>query len=216
MIVGCLSLAACLPSFGCKAESPNPNTAPDSFVVAFETSRGRFDVMARKDWAPIGVYRFHELVSAGYFDDARFFRVIEGFMAQFGLSGDPEVNKKWKSRCIADEPVKHQNVRGAMSFARAGANSRSTQLFINYKDNTNLDSLDGGFAPIGQVVAGMDVVDSLYSGYGDAAPKSGTQYGREGPRQDSIARLGTPYLTSGWPKMDYIKTARIVQAWPAQ
>jgi peptidyl-prolyl cis-trans isomerase A (cyclophilin A) len=205
-----------LPSFGCKAESPHTNAAPDSFVVAFETSRGRFDVMARKDWAPVGVYRFHELAKSNFFDDQRFFRVIKGSFAQFGLSGDPALNAKWKSRCVVDEPVKHPNTRGTMSFARAGANTRSTQLFINFGHNRGLDTDDGGYPPIGEVVAGMDVVDSLYSGYGDSAPKSGTQYGREGPRQDSITKFGTAYLASGWPKLDYIKSARIVQSWPAQ
>jgi peptidyl-prolyl cis-trans isomerase A (cyclophilin A) len=207
---------ACMPSFGCKPETPNPNTAPDSFVVALETSRGHVEVMARKDWAPIGVYRFYELTKAQFFDGARFFRVIKGFMAQFGLSGDPKVNKAWRLRCLADEPVKQSNTRGTISFARAGKNTRSTQLFINFDNNTSLDTEDGGYPPIGEVVAGMDVVDSLYAGYGDSAPRSGPQYGLEGPNQDSIAKLGNAYLARGWPKLDYIKTARVIREWPAR
>lgn len=207
---------ACMPSFGCKAELPDPNTAPDSFVVAMETSRGHVEVMARKDWAPIGVSRFYELTKAQFFDDTRFFRVIKGFMAQFGLSGDPKVNQAWRSRCLADEPVKHSNARGTISFARAGKNTRSTQLFINFVDNTSLDTDDGGYPPIGEVVSGMAVVDSLYAEYGESAPRSGPQYGREGPNQDSIAKLGNAYLARGWPKLDYIKTARVIREWPAK
>jgi peptidyl-prolyl cis-trans isomerase A (cyclophilin A) len=205
--------AACVPRFGCKAETPNPNTAPDSFVVALETSRGRVDIMARKHWAPIGVHRFHTLVNDKHFDDARFFRVLEDFVAQFGLAGDPKANDAWASRCLADEPAKHANTRGTLTFAIGGPETRSTQMFINLKDNANLGA---DFAPIGEVVSGMDAVDSLYSGYGDAAPRSGPQYGLEGPRQDSIGRQGNAYLLRGWPKLDYIKTARVVQEWPAR
>jgi peptidyl-prolyl cis-trans isomerase A (cyclophilin A) len=207
---------ACMPSFGCKAESPNPNTAPDSFVVTMETSRGRVEVMVHKDWAPIGVNRFYELTKGQFFDDIRFFRVIKGFMAQFGLSGDSKVNGAWRSRCLADEPVKHSNTRGTISFARAGKNTRSTQLFINLADNIVLDTDDGGYPPIGEVVAGMDAVDSLYAEYGDSAPRSGAQYGREGPNQDSIVKLGNAYLSRGWPKLDYIKTARVTRQWPTR
>lgn len=201
--------------FGCKREGLNPNVAvPDSFVVAFETSRGRFDVMARKNWAPIGVDRLYTLVRARYYDDARFFRVVKDFVAQFGLAADPKLTAAWRLRCIADEPVKHTNARGTIAYARGGPGTRSVQLFVNLKDNPKLDSLNGlGFPPIAEVVSGMAVVDSLYSGYGEAAPRSGSQPGREGPAQDSIAKQGNPYLVSGWPKLDYIKTARVVKEW---
>jgi peptidyl-prolyl cis-trans isomerase A (cyclophilin A) len=201
--------------FGCKEEHPDPNVAvPDSFVVAFETSRGRFDVMARKQWAPIGTDRFYQLVRAKHYDDDRFFRVVKGFVAQFGLTGDPKVNAAWKIRCIADEPVRHGNVRGTIAFARGGPGTRSVQLFVNLANNPKLDTLaTGGFPPIAEVIAGMPVVDSLYSGYGESAPRSGPQFGREGPSQDSIMAKGNVYLTAGWPKLDYIKTARIVQEW---
>jgi len=202
--------------FSCRQEAPDPKkAAPDSFRVAFQTSRGQFDVMARKAWAPIGVDRFYTLVQTKYFDDVRFFRVVKGFVAQFGMSGEPKVTQDWQRRCIADEPVHHSNSRGTISFARGGPGTRSVQLFVNLADNPVLDSLSGfGFPPIGEVVSGMDVVDSLYSGYGDAAPRSGPQYGREGPDQDSIGARGNAYLNAGWPKLDYIKTARVVQAWP--
>ncbi len=205
-----------LAMFGCKQIAADPKASvPDSFVVAFETSRGRFDVMARRRWSPLGVDRFHQLVTAQHFDNARFFRVIKDFVAQFGLSGDPKLDAEWKNRCFADEPVQHSNTRGTLSFARGGPGTRSVQLFVNLKANPKLDSLSGfGFPPIGEVVQGMDVVDSLYTEYGDAAPKSGTQLGREGPSQDSIMAQGNAYLMRGWPKLDYITTAHVVQHWP--
>ena len=207
---------SCMPSFGCKLEALEPGTSvPDSFVVAFETSRGRVDVMARKAWAPNGVGRFFELVNTKFFDDARFFRVLKGFVAQFGMSGDTKVNEAWRHRCLADEPVKHSNTRGTISFARGGPGTRSTQMFFNLVDNPVLDTLEGlGFSPIAEVVSGISVVDSLYSDYGESSPRSGPQFGAEGPRQDSIAAQGNAYLVRGWPKLDYIKTARVVQRWP--
>jgi peptidyl-prolyl cis-trans isomerase A (cyclophilin A) len=204
-----------LPFGGCRQETPDPKVAvPDSFRVAFETSRGTFEVMARKNWAPIGVDRFYTLVKSRYYDDQRFYRVVKNFVAQWGFSGDPKINEAWKVRCIADEPVHHSNTRGTISYARGGPGTRSVQLYVNLRDNPKLDSLSGfGFPPIADVVSGMDVVDSLYGGYGEATPRGGTQPGREGPQQDSIAKQGNPYLIRGWPKLDYIKTARVVQEW---
>ena len=176
--------------------------APDSFKVAFETSRGSFTVMAHRDWAPHGVDRFYHLVQLGFFDDARFFRVLSGFMAQWGMNGDPRVTAAWEPLTIADDPVKQSNVRGMVTFAAGSApNTRSTQLFINYADNKNLDGM--GFAPIGQVIDGMPVVDSLYAEYGEGAPDGA------GPSQERIAALGNAYLTKSFPKLDFIKTARI-------
>jgi peptidyl-prolyl cis-trans isomerase A (cyclophilin A) len=212
-----LSTASCTQSlFGCKVDNGESGVAvPDSFVVAFETSRGQFNVLARKSWAPRGVSRFYALLEDKHYDDNRFFRVVKGFVAQFGLSGDPKVNDTWKNRCIADEPVRHPNTRGTVAFARGGPNSRSVQLFVNLVDNRKLDTLSGfGFPPIAEVDSGMDVVDSLYSGYGEAAPRSGSEYGMEGPSQDSIMSRGNAYLNAGWPKLDYVKTARIVKSWP--
>jgi peptidyl-prolyl cis-trans isomerase A (cyclophilin A) len=187
---------------------------PDSFVVAFETSRGRFDVMARKPWAPNGVDRLYTLVRARHYDNARFFRVVKDFVAQFGLAADPKVNNAWRIRGIADEPVRHTNSRGTIAYARGGPGTRSVQLYINLKDNPRLDSLNGfGFPPIAEVVAGLAVVDSLYSGYGESTPRTGAQPGRAGPSQDSIMTQGNAYLIRGWPKLDYIKTARVVREW---
>jgi peptidyl-prolyl cis-trans isomerase A (cyclophilin A) len=217
LAAACLGVASCtsLPLGGCKQEIPDPKVAvPDSFRVAFETSRGHFEMVARKAWAPNGVDRFYTLVKSGYFDGDRFFRVVKGFVAQFGISGDPKTNDAWHVRCLADEPVKHSNTRGTVAYARGGPGTRSGQFYINLRDNPKLDTLSGfGFPPIAEVTQGMDVVDSLYNGYGEAAPRSGPQYGHEGPSQDSIMKLGNAYLVKGWPKLDYVKTARVVQEW---
>lgn len=176
--------------------------APDSFKVAVETSKGNFTIMARRSWAPLGVDRFYHLVQLGYFDEARFFRVLHGFMAQFGLSGDPKVNAAWEPLNLEDDPVKQSNKRGTVSFATGGPNTRTTQLFINYVDNANLDGM--GFAPIGEVIDGMAVVDSLYGEYGEGPPSGG------GPDQGRIAAEGNAYLTQSFPKLDFIRKARIV------
>ncbi len=184
---------------------------PDSFLVRFETSRGAFDVMARKVWAPNGADRFYTLVRDHYYDGARFFRVVKDFVAQFGLAADPRVTTAWRLRAIADEPVRHTNGRGTISYARGGPGTRSTQLYINLKDNARLDTLNGfGFPPIAEVVAGMQVVDSLYSGYGDAARAGGRG---QGPSQDSINRQGNTYLTRAFPKLDYVRSARVMREW---
>ena len=177
--------------------------APDSFKVAFETSKGNFTVMAHRNWAPHGVDRFYHLVQLGYFDDARFFRVLRGFMAQFGMNGNPRVTATWEPLTIPDDSVKQSNVRGMVTFAAGSApDTRSTQLFINYADNRNLDGMR--FAPLGQVVDGMSVVDSLYADYGEGAPDG------SGLSQERLASEGNAYLTKNFPKLDFIKTARIV------
>jgi peptidyl-prolyl cis-trans isomerase A (cyclophilin A) len=194
---------------------PDPNLpVPDSFVVRFETTRGVVDFMARKSWAPIGVDRFYTLVGNRYYDGAAFFRVVKGFVAQFGLAADPAVTRAWRIRAIADEPVKHSNTRGTVSYARGGPGTRSVQLYFNLVDNARLDTANTfGFPPIGEVIAGMSAVDSIYSGYGNAAPRSGATATASGPQQDSISILGNAYLKRGWPKLDYIKTARVVKEW---
>jgi peptidyl-prolyl cis-trans isomerase A (cyclophilin A) len=201
--------------FGGKPESLSQNVAvPDSFVVAFETTRGRFDVMARKNWAPTGVDRLYTLIRSRHYDNARFFRVVKDFVAQFGLSGYPKIDDAWKIRRIADEPVRHTNARGTIAYARGGPGTRTVQLFINLRANPRLDTLSGfGFPPIAEVIDGMAVVDSLYSGYGDGAARSGPQPGHAGPSQDSISMQGNAYLLRGWPKLDYIKSARVVKEW---
>lgn len=197
-------------SGGSKASSsltnPDKNAiatpAPDSFNVAFETSKGNFTVVAHRDWAPRGVDRFYHLVRLGFFDDARFFRVLSGFMAQFGINGDPRVTAAWEPLTLEDDPVKQKNVRGMVSFAMGGPNTRTTQLFINYADNTNLDGM--GFSPIGQVVDGMGTVDSLYANYGEGAPDGA------GPDQTRILAQGNAYLNQQFPRLDFIRRARIV------
>jgi peptidyl-prolyl cis-trans isomerase A (cyclophilin A) len=178
--------------------------APATYVVQFDTSKGAFAVEVQRDWAPKGADRFYNLVQNGFYDDARFFRVLDGFVAQFGLNGDPAVNAAWREARIGDDPVKQTNARGTLTFATSGPNSRTTQLFINFKDNTNLDPR--GFAPLGKVVSGMDVVDSLYKGYGEGAPSG------RGPAQHRITAEGNEYLKKDFPQLDYIKKATIAPA----
>lgn len=175
--------------------------APAVFKATFETSKGDFVIEVHREWAPTGADRFFNLVKHGFYDDVRFFRVIAGFMAQFGIHGDPKVAALWRDERIMDDPVKEHNTRGTITFATAGPNTRTTQVFINYGDNARLDSL--GFAPFGQVVAGMEVVDQLYAGYGEGAPRG------KGPNQGKIQTEGNTYLTSQFPQLDYIKKATI-------
>lgn len=177
--------------------------APDLFRARFDTSKGPFVIEVHRDWAPKGADRFYNLVKNGYYDDVRFFRVIAGFMAQFGISGDPKLNDVWHEANIDDDPVRQSNTRGMVSYAMRGANSRTTQLFINFADrNAQLDRM--GFAPFGKVVEGMDVVDKLYSGYGEGAPSGA------GPAQDRTQEEGNTYLKASFPELDYVKSARIV------
>ncbi len=179
------------------------DTAPAVYKARFTTSKGDFVVEVHRDWAPNGADRFYDLVKLGYFDDTRFFRAVDGFMVQFGINGDPAVNAKWQSANITDDPVKQSNTRGFMSFAQTGMpNTRSTQVFINYADNARLDGMR--FAPFGQVVQGMDVVDSLYKGYGEGAPSGA------GPDQGRVQAQGNAYLDKSFPKLDAIKHAEIV------
>lgn len=178
-------------------------TAPDVFKVRFETSKGPFVVEVQREWAPRGADRFYNLVSAGFYDDVRFFRVVSGFMAQFGLHGRPEVSKAWKPRRINDDPVMQSNTRGTVTFATSGPNTRTTQLFINFVDNSRLDSM--GFSPFGKVVEGMEVVDSLFAGYGEGRPRG------RGPDQTRISAEGNDYLAANFPDLDYVKTARVVE-----
>lgn len=179
-------------------------SAPGVFRVRFETTAGPFVVEARRAWAPRGVDRFRELVEAGFYDGARFFRVIEGFVAQFGLSGDPEVDAVWRERPIRDDPVEASNVRGVVTFASAGPGTRTTQLFVNLVDNVTLDRM--GFAPIGEVVEGMDAVDALHAEYGEGAPGGG------GPDQSRIVAEGNAYLERDFPALDHVVRAEILES----
>ncbi|MGH7711970.1 MAG: peptidylprolyl isomerase [Gemmatimonadaceae bacterium] len=177
--------------------------APNEFLARFETSKGPFVVELHREWAPRGVDRFYHLVQSQYFDNVRFFRTVSSFMVQFGMHGDPKVNAAWEALPIPDDSVRESNRRGYLTFAMTPApNTRTTQLFINTVSNRPLDEM--GFAPIGRVIQGMDVVDSLYSDYGDAPPSG------MGPTQDRIKAEGNAYLEREFPKLDFIRTARIV------
>src|SRR6185436_2545296 len=191
VLAAAVGATSCMVGRGARGSGVNLDVAvPDSFVVAFETSRGRFDVMARTQWAPVGVDRFYQLVSVHYYDEARFFRVVKDFVAQFGLPADPTRNKAWRVRRIADEPVRHGNLRGTLSYARGGAGTRTVQLFINLKDNVRLDTANTfGFPAFAEVISGMSVVDSLYQGYGDSAPRAPAQSAqRDTSRQTTTQR----------------------------
>ena len=178
-------------------------TAPDTFQVLFDTTKGEFTIEVTRAWAPNGADRFYNLVRRGYYDDVRFFRVLSGFMAQFGISGDPELSTIWREARIPDDTVAESNRRGYVSFATSGANTRTTQMFINYGNNSGLDSQ--GFSPFGRVTDGMDVVDDLYSGYGEGAPSG------RGPSQQLLQSQGNPYLIENFPDLDYINQATIVE-----
>lgn len=172
--------------------------APEKFAVRFETTRGLFIADVERALAPLGADRFHELVTLGFYDDVAFFRVVPSFVAQFGLSGDPALNKTWRDKRINDDPVKASNAPGTLTFATSGKNARTTQLFINLKHNARLDGM--GFAPFAQV-RDMTVVEQLHAGYGEGPPSG------QGPQQSRIQREGNAYLRADFPALDYIKRA---------
>jgi peptidyl-prolyl cis-trans isomerase A (cyclophilin A) len=215
----CLLLAPLLLAFNCKksgdasaasaasaavsSEKPSLNKpetmktqAPAIYKAKFATSKGDIVIEVHRDWAPLGADRFFNLVRAGYYNDTRFFRIVSGFMAQIGISGKPELNDIWREQRIADDPVKGSNKRGFISFATAGANTRTTQFFINFSDNSRLDGM--GFAPFGRVSSGMEVVDSLFADYG------------EKPNQNRIQNEGNAYLLREFPHLDHVKEATIM------
>lgn len=205
---------------GCGTEKTNPVTDPpplptsgeagrseievdesDAYQVKFETSKGDFVVRVVPGWSPEGAKRFRELVDEKFFDECRFFRVVPNFVVQFGISGNPEVARKWRDDTIRDERVVKSNQRAFVTFAKGGPNSRTTQIFINYKDNSSLDRM--GFPPFGEVIEGMDVVDKINAEYG------------EEPDQGRIQEEGNAFLEKTYPRLDYIKTARLVGDFPA-
>jgi len=172
--------------------------APPTFRARFETSQGPFVIEVHREWAPIAADRFYTLVRRGFYNDARFFRVLNGFMAQFGLNSDPKIQGEYALANLLDEPPKQSNLRGSVTFAKESSpNTRYTMIFINYKDNSYLDA--DGFAPFGQVVSGMEIVEKLYSGYGR----------QNVPDQRRIKSEGNAYLIAEYPKLDFIKTAQI-------
>ena len=177
-------------------------TAPATYNVKFDTSVGEFVIRVTRAWAPNGADRFYNLVKNGFYDEARFFRAVPNFMVQFGLNANPAVSKVWQSARIPPDKVTQSNKKGFITFAMgATPDTRTTQVFINYRANTNLDGM--GFAPFGEVVSGIEVVDKIYTGYGEGAPRG------SGPPQARVAAEGNAYLTKSFPKMDYIKTATI-------
>jgi peptidyl-prolyl cis-trans isomerase A (cyclophilin A) len=183
-----------------KLRTPSQLTekAPETFKAKFDTSKGVIVIEVHRDWAPLGADRFYNLVKNGFYDGCRFFRVLDGFMAQVGMNGDPSIQRVWGNANFRDDPVKGSNKRGYVTFAKASApNSRSTQFFINYGDNSRLDA--DGFAPFGQVETGMDLVDMLYKGYGSSNV----------PDQGRITAEGNTYLMKEYPKLDFIKKATI-------
>jgi len=169
--------------------------APETYKVDVDTSKGKFVVEVTRAWAPNGADRFYNLVKNGYYNDTRFFRVVPGFMVQWGIHGDPSISSAWRSARIPDDPVKESNKRGYITFATAGPGTRTTQLFINFGDNSGLDRQ--GFSPFGRVISGMEIVDMIYSGYG------------ESPDQGQVQSAGNAYLAKNFAKLDYIKTATI-------
>ena len=175
--------------------------APDTFKANFDTSKGSFTITVNRGWAPNGADRFYNLVKNGFYDDVRFFRVLDGFMAQVGIHGNPTIAKAWVGARIQDDPVKQSNRRGYVTFATGGPNTRTTQIFINFRDNVALDKQ--GFAPFGEVTSGMNVVDRLYSGYGEGAPSG------KGPDQQRVQAEGNTYLNKDFPRLDFIKAATI-------
>ena len=178
--------------------------APETFKAQFDTTKGKFTIEVTRSLAPNGADRFYNLVRSGYFKDIAFFRVIPGFMCQFGINGDPEVAAKWRAAKIPDDAVKGSNKRGTITFATAGPGTRTTQLFINFGDNTRLDGQ--GFSQFGKVSEGMDVVDKINSEYGEGAPNG------RGPDQGRIQQEGNAYLKKDFPNLDYIKSATILPA----
>lgn len=186
--------AAAVPADSDIEDEAVPQTG--SFTVRFETSVGDIVILVHRDWAPRGAHRFYQLVKDGFYDDCRFFRAISDFMVQFGINGDPEMHQQWQ-RNILDDPVRQSNIRSYVTFATAGANTRTTQVFINLINNSRLDR--DGFAPFGEVIEGMSHVDLIFTGYG------------ESPNQGQITAQGNAYLNQNFPDLDYIRRATIIE-----
>ena len=207
LVAAMLLAMPAMPAFAQSSNLANPSalreTAPATYKASFETSKGTFVVDVHRDWAPNGADRFYNLVKNGFYDGVRFFRVLDGFMAQFGINGDPQVSAKWREARIPDDPVKQSNRRGFITYAMAGPNTRTSQVFINYGDNSALDRQ--GFAPFGQVTSGMNVVDALHNGYGEGAPRG------QGPDQGRVQMEGNAYLTKSFPRLDFVKKATITK-----
>lgn len=201
LLLAAMVLSACGGGTKRTEEAPRPVQAPEVFRAKFETTKGNFVVEVHRDWAPNGADRFYQLVSEGFYDEAKFFRVVRNFVAQWGIHKDPKVNRLWAQREIADDPVKESNVRGTLTFAARGPNTRTTQVFLNLRDNTSLDK--SGFAPIGKVVEGMENVDKLSFVYGDIAPMG------PGPDPKLAQAEGNAYFERTWPRLDTMQRVTI-------
>lgn len=197
-----IAKAPALPSEESEIQLASGEAEADDFKVKFETSVGNFVVLVHPSWAPLGAERFRELVTDGFYDGCKLFRVVlkpDPFMVQFGINGDPKVMDKWRDEKIKDDPVRKSNKKGYITFATSGKNSRTTQVFINYTNNSRLD--DMGFAPFGEVIEGMDVVEKFYSVYGEAPSR----------QQQRIQEEGNKFLEANFPNLDSIKKATIVK-----
>jgi peptidyl-prolyl cis-trans isomerase A (cyclophilin A) len=203
-MVATLAACAVFTSCGKKAAEEESGPAPAEYRVLLQTTKGDVVILVHRDWAPRGADRFYELTKMGFYNGDRFFRALRRFVVQFGVNGDPKLNKQWSNMPIKDDPPKVSNKMGTVTFATSGPDSRSTQVFINIGDNSRLD--DQGFTPFGEVTQGMENVESFYMDYGDGPPSG------NGPDQAAIADVGNPYLEEHFPKLDYIKTARVLPA----
>jgi peptidyl-prolyl cis-trans isomerase A (cyclophilin A) len=205
LAAGLLLTASAAPSFAQSGGLANPaaltERAPATYKARFDTSKGVFVIEVTRDWAPNGADRFYNLVKNGFYDNVRFFRVISGFMVQFGINGDPKVSARWREARIADDPVKQSNRRGYITYAMAGPNTRTSQVFINFGDNSALDRQ--GFPPFGRVISGMNVVDALNAEYGEGAPRG------RGPDQGRLQMEGNAYLQRDFGRLDFVKNATI-------
>src|SRR5262245_41372009 len=208
--LSCLTAALAIASVSAPALAQTPalstpayltEKAPDTYKVKFDTSKGAFVVEVRRAWAPNGADRFYNLVRNGFYDNVRFFRVIPGFMVQFGIHGDPKIASSWREANIKDDPVTQSNKKGYITYATRGPNTRTTQVFINFGDNAALDQQ--GFAPFGQVVSGMNVVEAINAEYGEGAPRG------RGPDQGRMQTEGNAYLAKDFARLDFVKKATI-------
>ncbi|MFN3322867.1 MAG: peptidylprolyl isomerase [Bryobacteraceae bacterium] len=199
LAAGCSTSA---PEGAAKPEPAKAEAPPERYKVEFDTSKGTFQIEVIRDWAPRGADRFHQLVRNGYFDDTRFYRVLRNYIVQFGLSADPSTTQMMAQLKLQDDPRKESNRKGTVTFAHYGPNSRTTQVFINLRDNTSLDK--DGFTPFGRVIEGMDVVEQISSIYGDWPPRG------SGPDQARIVAEGNVYLDRNFPRLDKIKAVRFI------
>ena len=201
LILTCVAFCGCSSQPESASVGPADQQAPELYRVRFETSKGDFIMEVHHKCAPLGTDRFYTLVKSGFYDGARFFRVLPSFVVQFGISRDPALTQKWRSANLRDDPVTRSNARGTVSFATSGPDTRTAQVFINLANNARLDAK--GFAPFGAVTDGMEVVDQFYSGYGEGPPLG------PGPAQSRAEAEGNTYFERDFPKLDYIKKATI-------